>query len=245
MPNSRPLDNVDLNLEYPQEEEIAMANIQLLSFYNFLYFPKRYNKFYERDLFFKEVDNKQINRWKSEYRKLIVKSLVNKPGQLFISKNPANMVRIEVLLGLFPNARFIFIYRNPYKVVESFYRFLNHIIPPLQLQSMDVEVSRKVLVDLYSEMIHHYYQTKDLIPAGNHIEIRFEDLIKGPLNELKKVYEQFDMKTYGEDLPLFKDYLEKNGKQPRGRYEISEQTIKLVNDNLLDLVKKWKYEVIP
>ena len=128
------------------------------------------------------------------------------------------MVRIELLLELFPEARFIFIYRNPYEVVESFYRFLGQLIPPLQLQSSQEDVSRHQLVEMYTEMIGSYFNTKKLILKDHYIELRFEDLINDPLSELKKIYQQFNILTFEKDLPKFRTFLSQTKKHSNNRY---------------------------
>ena len=243
MPSRRPLDNVTMDLDYPQEEEIAMSNIQPLSFYNYLYFPKNYEKFYHRDLFFNNASEKQVTTWKAAYRKLTAKAMINRPGEVFISKNPSNMARIETLIEMFPGARFIFIFRDPYKVIESYYGFFSKVIPAIQLQSSDEDVTRALTVRLYADMLENYYRNKDVIPPQNLLEIRYEDLIQDPLGHLKAIYEKFGLNGYEEDVPRMKAYLEKSRDVAGNHYEISRRTIELVNEHLIERVKWWNYEV--
>jgi hypothetical protein len=243
MPSKRPFDNLDMDLDYPQEEEIALANVQLLSFYNYLYFPKNYEKFYHRDLFFENATEKQLKHWERAYKKLIAKAMINRPGNVFISKNPSNMARIEALLQMFPEAKFIFIYRNPYKVVESFYGFFQEVMPAIQLQSSDEDLNRTLTARLYAEMLGHYYKTKDRIPAENLIEIRYEDMISDPGSIISTIYEQFGLKGFERQQPLIQDYLERSQGISVNHYDVSPRTVELVNQLLVDYLKRWKYEV--
>jgi hypothetical protein len=243
MPARRPFDKMAMDLDYPQEEEIAMANIQPLSFYNFFYFPRRFEKFYHRDLFFDDATVKQIEKWKVEYKKLISKALIHHPGQVFISKNPSNMVRIKELLGLFPDAKFIFIYRNPYKVVESFYRFFQEVLPTIQLQSSDAELTQSLITKLYGDMIRDYMDHRELIPSENLMEIKFEDFAKDTMRMVNGIYDQFGLEGFENDQAAFNEYLQKPRSISSNHYEISRRTIDLVNENLTDLLKMWSYDV--
>jgi hypothetical protein len=232
-----------MDLDYPQEEEIAMANIQPLSFYNFFYFPRRFEQFYNRDLFFNRASEKQINRWKAEYNKLISKAMIHHPGEVFISKNPSNMARIEVLMEMYPDAKYIFLYRNPYKVIESFYRFFQEVLPSIQLQSSDEDLTRSLITKLYGDMIRQYLISRKIIPERNLMEIRYEDVVADTVQSIRQIYDQFDLEGFEQDLPAINAYLEKPRNLSKNHYEISRRTIDLVNEQLDDLLKMWNYEV--
>ncbi len=104
--------------------------------------------------------DKLIARWKSEYMKMIRKAVLNKKGDMFISKSPSNMARIGQLLEMFPDARFIFLYRDPYKTVESFYRFFHEVMPVIQIQEANEELTRERLTRVYADMVREYYLNK-------------------------------------------------------------------------------------
>jgi len=169
--------------------------------------------------------------------------LINRPGERFISKNPPNLARIKVLLEMFPEARFIFIYRNPYNVIESFYRFLQEVIPAIQLQNADEDVTRKMLASLYADMVDYYYKTKDKIPSENLMEIRYEDLAADPITGIRKIYEQFGMDHFDKDLPNIEIYLQRTRNISKNHYEISDPTIELVNKHFVGLLNRWEYPV--
>lgn len=243
MPSKRPFDNLDMDLDYPQEEEIAMANLQTLSFYNFLYFPNNYEKFYHRDLFFENATRKELERWEHEYVELIAKAMINRPGSVFISKNPSNMARIKTLLKLFPDARFIFLYRNPYKVVESFHGFFQEVMPAIQLQTSNKDLTLTLSARLYTEMLNQYFRTRDSIPKENLIEIKYENMISDPLPVIADIYKQFHLEGFEKQRPLIQEYLERSTGIARNHYQVSDRTIELVNEMLGEYLQRWGYEV--
>lgn len=240
-PTHRPFDDVKMGMDLPQEEEIALANLQEISFYNFLYFPKDFDKFYEKELFMKNLDNKQIGRWKSEYLKMIKKSFLNIKGDWFISKSPSNMARIKIILEMFPDARFVFIYRDPYKTNESFYRFFHEVLPAVQIQAAHEELSRDRLARVYADLMNEYFKDKILIQPANLMEIRFEDFKKEPVLFIQQMFEQFGIPGFQEALPFYQKYLEEVSGFNQGKYELTDETIFLVNKYAGDIVDRLGY----
>ena len=240
-PTHRPFDDVKMGMDLPQEEEIALANVQDISFYNFLYFPKDFERFYDKELFMKNLDGKLVARWKSEYLKLIKKAFLNIKGDRFISKSPSNMARISQILEMFPDARFIFLYRDPYKTVESFYRFMHEVLPVVQVQGANEGLTRERLTGVYADMIRQYYLDKDKIPPQNLIEIRFEDFSKNTIDGLKKIYDQFGIPGFDEACRQFEVYMNEITDFKQSKYEITHETIQWVNEYAGDIVDRLGY----
>ena len=137
LPKKRPFDSYPMDMDFPQEEEFGLMSLQPKSIYKIFYFPKDYNDIYETDLYFERLSDESRKCWEKEYLNLIDRAMINTGGERYLSKNPCNIFRIRTLISLFPDARFIFIYRNPYTVVESVYRFVNAILPGSELQHLE------------------------------------------------------------------------------------------------------------
>jgi hypothetical protein len=240
-PTHRPFDDVKMGMDLPQEEEIALANLQYVSFYNFLYYPKDFERFYYKELFFKDLDEKHVKRWKSEYVKLIKKGMINVKGDRFVSKSPSNMARINQILEMFPDARFVFLYRDPYKTVESFYRFFREVLPAVQVQDAGELLSRERLTRVFADMIRQYYIDKERIPAENLVEIKFEDFSQNALDGVRKIYEQFDIPGFENARNYIEDYRIEVSGYKQTRYEITRETIKWVNEHAGDIVDRMDY----
>ena len=240
-PTHRPFDDLKMGLDLPQEEEIALANLQSVSFYNFLYFPKDFEKFYKKELLMENVDPSLITTWKSEYIRMIKKAYINLKGDRFISKSPSNMARVKMIMEMFPDAKFIFLYRDPYKSVESFYRFFHEVLPAVKVQQAGDMLNRQRLTRVYADLIRQYREEKQLIQPGNLLEIKFEDFNKNPLEGLKLIYESFDIEGYDEALPHFKAYLDDVSDFRQTKYEVTEETIRGVNEHAGDIVRWLGY----
>jgi hypothetical protein len=240
-PTHRPFDDVKMGMDLPQEEEIALANLQDVSFYNFLYFPKDFERFYEKELFMKNLDREKVDSWKNEYEKMIKKAFINVKGDRLISKSPSNMVRIRLILEMFPDAKFIFLYRDPYKAVESFYRFFHEVLPAVQVQDAKDILSRERLTQVYADMIRQYHAEKHIINPNNLLEIKFEEFRNNPVDVLKLIYTQFNIPGFEQALPHFEKYLEEMSDFRQGKYEVTPETISGINSYAGDLVSKLGY----
>ena len=116
LPSKRPMDNMAIREDYPQEEELAIANLCPYSPNNGAYFPKHLEEFYRKYSFFENINKKIINKWKKIYTYFLKKITYKNFGKRILSKSLVNSGRINLLLEMFPDAKFIFIYRNPYKL---------------------------------------------------------------------------------------------------------------------------------
>jgi hypothetical protein len=241
-PTHRPFDGVKMGMDLPQEEEIALENLQEISFYNFLCFPKDFERFYEKELFIRNTDQKLVNTWKSAYINMIKKSFINVKGDWFISKSPSNMARIELILEMFPDAKFIFLYRDPYKTVESFYRFFHEVLPAIQLQDASDVLSRERMTRVYTDMIRKYEEDKHKIPPGHLVEVRFEEFNQDPIEGLRRIFDQLNIEGFREGLPIYKAYMEEISGFTQNKYEVPEDTIRSVNEYAGDIVTLLGYE---
>ncbi len=241
LPSKRQGDNVQMDADFPQEEEFGLANIHAYSFYNFWYFPLESKNFYDF-IDFKNVDNEVLSIWQNTYIQLIKKALINTQGNIFASKNPVNTGRIPQLLKLFPNAKFIHIYRNPYNVFLSARKFIKAMIPSLQFQNISDAQIETHITQTYTQLMQQYFADKALVSANNLIEVRFEDFEKQPVNTMQKVYEHLQLPNFKTALPHFNKYVKVQKKYQKNKHQISAKQAALVANNWQFALDKWQYQ---
>jgi hypothetical protein len=243
LPPDRPFDNVSMDMDFPQEEEYGMAALQPYSFYNIFNFPKDFERIFREEFYTEKYDPVKLNKWWSSYKKLIRKAMINTGGSRYISKNPCNLARIEMLLKAFPEAKFIFIYRNPYKVAESLYRFILSIFPGTRLQSVPDDLNREKIVRIYAEIMRHYFSVKSAIPDSQLIEIKMEDFVKNKLGFIQNIYQKFNLPGFENALPYIKDYLSVNSNYSRDYYETAPEIFNLMNDQAREIIERLGYKI--
>lgn len=243
MPDKRPSDNVKLSPEFPQEEEFALGNVNPYSFYNFWYFPNEVFKLYEKYIRFNGVVNDVRERFKEDYKHLVKKSMYYHGRQQFVSKNPPHTGRIKILLEAFPNAKFIYIYRNPITIFESTRKLLVNTIPPLHFQNIPEGWFESTIFQLYKNIIQDYEATKHLIPKGNLIEIKFEDFEKDILGSMHNIYSELNLNGYSNAESYFKNYINSQKQYTKNKYQFSKEKVAQIKQEWDFSMQQYGYDI--
>ena len=240
MPERRPIDNVLLGADFPQEDEFALNNEIPFSFYNWWYFPKKTEEIANEYLFGTSADPKDIINWKNNFRRFVIRSLMNTKGKRFVSKNPPHTARIKYLLGLYPNAKFIYIDRNPYEVIHSTFAFYKGVLPGIQLQDIDDEKLMKDIIWVYKGLYEKYEKDKFKIPSCNLMEIRYSDLTNDPKNIVKAIYSDLLKDDYSRISSSMDQFLGKQNHKLK-EYNFGVDFLKNVNKHLSKIIEKQGY----
>ncbi|MCC8171703.1 MAG: sulfotransferase [Parabacteroides sp.] len=241
MPDKRPTDNMELKVDLPQEEEFALANMMPYTYYNFWFLPKYMMEYCDKYLLFDTITEEERQVFKETFLKLIKISLWNTGGTQFLSKNPPHTGRIKTLLEMFPNAKFIYLVRNPYTVFESTRSFFTNTIRPLQLQEISDAQLEENIVQVYSKLFHKFEAEKHLIPEGNLMEIKFEDFEANAFELTEHVYKTLDIPGFDNARPDIEKYLEKKKGYKKNRYKYDPRTVRIVEKNWDFALKQWGY----
>lgn len=243
MPEKRPSDNMALSPEFPQEEEFAFGNTCPYSLYNFWYFPDKTFEFYNKYIRFADNNEKVRTGWISSYKKMMRKSLYYHGKKQFISKNPPHTGRIKILLEAFPNAKFIYIYRNPITVFESTKKLITSTIPTLTFQNISETEIEQIIFRLYKEIVGDYEATKHLIPKGNLVEVKFEDFEKDTVGGLKNIYNTLSINGYQNAEKHFIAYANAQKKYQKNTYSFSRQKVEEIKQHWNFSIEQYGYEL--
>lgn len=170
--------------------------------------PHEANAFWIR--YFGTYNHMEENDFKPEmaayYRKnvMAVQYLWKKPR--FVNKNLQHCVRVMVLDRIFPDAKFIHIIRDGRAVAYSILNKKGEANPTMFLLSL-----KKILGDRFrperSELFNYGRAWAELVKKARkasafgperYYELRYEDLITQPQNEIKKIVEFCELDWYGE-----------------------------------------------
>jgi hypothetical protein len=228
LPEKRPMDNLEMGTDLPYEEEYAIANLSPYSFYHAWYFPRAINEYFRRYVLYEDVKNDIIENWKQVYLSFLKKISYKHQGKQIIIKSLVDTAKIKILLEMFPDAKFIHQYRNPYEVYMSTWKLYASILPLFSFQHIDKEEFDQSILHIYKRLSEKYLQEKKLIPKENLIELRYEEFIKDPLRHLEMIYTQFGIPGFQQAKPAFEHYLKKHAVYERNHHTIDEQTKKKV-----------------
>ena len=243
MPDKRPTDNMELNVDLPQEEEFALSNMTSVNYYNFWFYPKSWDTYTNKYLTFRDASAEEKKEFQDVFKQLIKVSLHNTNGTQFLSKNPPHTARVKEILEIYPNAKFIYLMRNPYTVFESTRSFFTNTIQPLKLQDFSNQEIEDKILSVYKTMYEKYEADKHLIPKGNLIEIKFEDIESDALGMTKKIYETLSLPGFEDAKADIEAYLNKKKGYKKNQYKYEPRTVELVEKNWKFALDQWGYSL--
>jgi len=234
LPNKRPMDDLEMHAGLPYEEEYAIANMGLQSFYHAWYFPQKWDYYFRKYVLFEGVDEKEKQRWRNAYIRLMKKIAYKHDGKMILLKSPVNTGRIKELLEIFPHAKFLHIYRNPYRVYLSTWKLYRKILPIFSFQHIHMEELDKHILTFYKEIYRKYLKEKEMIPDGNLVEISYETFYTDPLRNLEVIYEELGIENFNEAEPYFRKFVEKYRDYKPDSYTMNEEVRRRVYN-------EWKF----
>ena len=222
MPDKRPTDNMELAVDLPQEEEFALANMMPYTYYNFWFLPKYQQEYADKYLLFDDISEAELKVFEETFTKLIKISLWNTQGTQFLSKNPPHTGRVKELVKMFPNAKFIYLMRNPYTVFES---------------------TRKNILSIYAKLYHKYEADKQFIPEGNLMEVKFEDFEADAMAMTENIYQKLSIPGFEEAREAIEKYVGGKKGYKKNKYKYDDRTVQLVEANWDFALKQWGYSL--
>lgn len=184
---TRPMDDVPMPVDSPQEEEFSMAKVSPHSFYHAWTFPRQSQYYFDKYVLFRDLLPAERTEWEDAYMGILKKATMSAGGKPLLLKSPVNMGRIGAILKLFPDARFIHVYRNPYAVFASARHLHQRALQLFQVQSTDDTSIEANVLRQYRKLMSAFLADRKLIPEGNLVELKFEDLRAAPLRELHRI----------------------------------------------------------
>ncbi len=204
LPQTRLQDNVRLGFEVPCEDELALCVTTFYSAMLSSVFPRRANH-YDRYATFRGVPETEVKKWQDSLLWFVRKLTLKCPKPLVL-KSPLHTGRVRQLLEVFPDAKFVHIHRDPYVVFQSACHTLLQVRRLFALQHSRLDVGDQQ-IRYYQAIFDAYMEEKDLIPKGCFHEVRFEDLERDPIGQMRKVYEVLKLPDFGQVEPAMAQYL--------------------------------------
>lgn len=238
-PEVRPMDNVSYSPEVPEEEDYSLACVSPFSFYCCWYFPTKIQEIFQHSVLLNNLSEKKKQQWKRSYLKILKKTTFFSNGKQLVIKNPSNTARIPEILELFPNAKFIHIYRNPYDVYTSTMKFYKKLVPIYTLQTFNEDDFEKNIFVLYQQLMQKFFDTVSLIPSENFVEVRYEDFENAEIACMEHIYERLSLPGFEQAKANFQAYAADQAGYQKNQYSLDEATKSRVYQHWQDAIDRW------
>lgn len=227
-PEKRPMDGMAVGMDLPQEEEYGLLNLSPLSYYKQYVFPGRSDDYARRHIFFDDVPPHEIDAWKRHYDFLLRKITWLTGPRPLVLKNPPNTARLRYLLELYPDARVVYLYRDPCEVYLSTLRMREKMFELVGLQAFDRGAASEHILATYPRMIERFFADLPRVRPGRFVAVRYQDLKHGPLATIERVYGALDLPGFGAARERFARYLDEVADFEPARYAPDPATVRMV-----------------
>jgi hypothetical protein len=242
IPKTRPMDNMALSFDAPQEDEFAPLLMCLKSLYLGASFPRREDD-YARYLTFHGVSPNEVDSWKSAFL-WFCRKLTFKYDRALLLKSPAHTARIRLLLELFPNARFVHIHRHPYQVFQSQRHYFDTAMWYTYLQRPELDRVDERILRRYTAVFDAFFAERPLISEGRFHEVRFDDLVQNPLEETRRLYEALNLPGFAQAEHKVSAYVETLRGYEKNKFSpLPIETQRLINTAWRRSFDAWNYQM--
>ena len=242
LPSDRFIDRIPVKPDSPQEDEIALANMQRLSFYHGLYLPQRFDAEFDRGIFLDGASESDIDRWARRVKHFYKKLERKQPGRRLLIKNPVYTARVGLIRRVFPGAKFIHIYRDPRRVLPSMRNFYAVLFRQLGLQAADGVDIDEIILRAYPRMMERLFADAAGLPDGDIAHVRFEDFEKTPLDEARRIYDALALDGFERDRPAYEEYVASVKGYKKNTYRADPEIERLVRDRWGDWLERLGYD---
>ncbi|MHA1203185.1 MAG: sulfotransferase family protein [Candidatus Heimdallarchaeaceae archaeon] len=239
IPQTRPMDAMKMGPDTPQEHEFALTNLCLHSPLTSLFFLNK-EKNYLRHASFQNATETELSEWKQAFTYLLRKLTFKEKGKQLLLKNPLDAFRISLLLDMFPNSKFIHIYRNPYDVFYSMIKLYQTNTRLFWFHKPEFNLDNFIF-RIYSTMYQELYKELHRIPSTNIIEVKYEELIDNPSRQLNKIYDKISLGDYNLVKENMEKYILSLKEYEVDSYDISSEDEQIIYSKWQEFIDKWNY----
>jgi len=191
VPQTRPMDNIPISWNTPQEDDIGLCTMSLVSPYTVMARPSDLLG-WKRSLDLDSLPDRERRRWEDSLITLMKKVTI-RDSKPIVMKSPSHTYRIKQILRLFPDAKFVYIHRNPYEVIRSAIHLRKTMAEENCLGRVAHQQIEADVIDSFMQAFDSYEEYKSLVPAGHLCEVRYETLARDPLGELERIYREINL----------------------------------------------------
>jgi hypothetical protein len=163
---------------------------------------------------------------------------------IYLAKNPALTPKIDSLLHEFPDARFIYLVRNPMDAVPSFISMMEFSWRVLGLDA-DTPELKQFIIDMACYWYRYPLERLAQEPDSRYIVVKYDDLARQPEKVLANIYEHFGL----QQSDRYRAMLQSAAAQARDyqtRHEYSVENTGMTQEELntmfADVMKRYGFD---
>ena len=241
IPSKRPMDNVKVGWQAPQEDEFALCSMGVPSPYLRIAFPKTGDDLLGC-LDLAELSQSDLGRWESALH-LFLQRVTFSTGKRIILKSPTHTARVKTLDKLYPRARFIHITRDPLSVFPSTIKLWNALDEAQGLQFRRHPIDAYIF-QAFERMYGAFERDRAAISQNRIVDVRYEDLVSSPIEQIERIYGHLQLKSLDDARANLTAYVNGMRDYRTNQHNLSGELRQFIETEFADYRGRYGYESV-
>jgi len=239
MPKTRPMDNMAAGFDRPQEDEFALCALGLPSPYLHLLFANDPPEF-QRFLTLRNVSEKERGDWLDTFDFFLRSLTVQNPKRILL-KSPPHTARIRTILSRYPDAKFVHIHRDPYKLFPSTYNLWMRLATDEGLQVPKGAGLEEYILGTFTEMYDAFEADVPLLKSDQFCDIAYKELTSDPVQTVRKIYDRLNLGDFDRVKGNIEKYAESQKEYKKNQFEIEPAIADQIGQRWSGYIEKYGY----
>ncbi len=167
------------------------------------------------------LSHEELEQWKAALEWFLKRVTFADPKRIIL-KSPPHTGRIKTLLELFPDARFVHIVRDPYPLFGSTVKLWKTLYKFEALQEPKHRGLEEYVFSCFETMYEKFERDRALVDPSRFFEVRYEDLVREPIEQMRAMYEQFELGEFDTAQQKLEAYFQDRQGYRTGSYQIPD-----------------------
>ncbi len=221
LPKKRPMDNMAVGFDRPQEDEFALCNMGVPSPYLHIMFPNLPPADSEY-LTLRSLSDDQRRQWLDALDRFLRCLTVISPRRVVV-KSPPHTCRIRTLLERYPRAKFLHLHRDPYVLFPSTRNLWMQMSRDHGFQVPTGEGLEEYIFETFETMYGAFESDRALLAEDQIVDVAYEDLVRSPMEVLGDAYRRLGLSGFERAKERFATFAESQRDYRKNRYAVSPQ----------------------
>lgn len=168
---------------------------------------------------------------------------VGRQGKRWVLKTPGHLPTLDTLFKVFPETTVITTHRDPISTVPSYCSMTNSLVHMNSDQVDDVEFGR-FTEKRWAGFLERYEAARQRIGAHRFVDIKYEDLVKAPLDQALLVLAKLGVEMTPEVEDGMKEWLQENARDKRAAHHYTLEQFGLSEAELEKDFKSYRERFI-
>jgi sulfotransferase family protein len=152
-------------------------------------------------------------------------------AERWVLKAPHHLLRMDILLRLFPGVRVIQTHRDPLQSIPSIASFI-HTLWCIYSDKADPHAAGRSWNDIMKRALEHTMKVRETAPAGQFLDVRFEDTVKRPMEVARRLYKDLNWPLTPEIAARMEAWLEADQAHRHGKHDYTAEEFGLSPEQL-------------